>query len=146
MLIILPIHNITAFCFSVLSTHAHSVRVGHRVWGVLVFLLYWELHRSCHLEEVHWEEGAKCRSISHVQQLKAMSMTGQNPLPVLTDDEPYDKRCQDPTICSVKFFIVRGRCSSRRERVHESQIMGDTENFEVYFKECLRILSLKKNI
>ena len=110
-----------AFCVSVLGSHVLSVRVGHRVWGVLVFLLYWELHRSCHLEEVHWEEGAKCRSISHVQQLRFMSIRGQNPWPVLSHMELDDKQCQDPAISRVRLFVDRGRLPSRQERVHEAR-------------------------
>lgn len=31
----------------------------------------------------HWGRGEKLRANSHAQQVKAMSMTGQNPLPVL---------------------------------------------------------------
>ncbi|XP_041926157.1 uncharacterized protein LOC121689966 [Alosa sapidissima] len=69
----------------------------------------------------HWEDGAKLRAIAHVQHLKSMSMTGQNPLPVLSHDELYDKQCQDSTISRVRFFVDRGRRPSRRERVHESR-------------------------
>ncbi|KAK0137889.1 Retrovirus-related Pol polyprotein from transposon 297 [Merluccius polli] len=69
----------------------------------------------------HWEDGANLRAISHVQQLKAMSMTGQNPLPVLSHVELYDKQCQDSTVNRVRFFVDRGRRPSRRERVHESR-------------------------
>ena len=52
-----------------------------------------------------WEKGANLMAISHGQQLKAVSVIGQNPLPVPSHDELYDKRCQDPTFSRVGSFV-----------------------------------------
>ena len=95
------------------AAHAVQFEVGGRVSREEVSAVLQSSH--------HWGDGARLRAVSHAQQLKAMAMSGQNPLPVLSHDELYDKQCQDATISRVRFFVDRGRRPSRREREHESQ-------------------------
>ena len=50
----------------VLSTHTHGVRVGHRVWVVLAFLLY-----SLHLETSKLTEMPKSRKVVMQNTMRA---------------------------------------------------------------------------
>ena len=97
------------------ATHVARKKTGCRVSHVEV--------KAVLQSSRHWREGAKLRAISHAQQLKAMPMTGQNPLPVLSHDKLYDKPCQDPTIGEL--FVDIGWRPSRWERVHDPQKTPD---------------------
>ena len=73
--------------------------------------------RLCCNSLVTWGESAKLRAIAHAHQLKAMSVTGQNPLPVLSHDELYDKQCRDPrgSAESASLLTDGGACPGGRE-------------------------------
>lgn len=68
----------------------------------------------------HWEDAVAIRAISHVQYIESLVAVGQNLVPVFNHDELLTKQVNDAVIDWVNFFIDRGHCPSRREKVNES--------------------------
>lgn len=68
-----------------------------------------------------WNTGTKDRVVSWLSQdVQNLVPPGQSPLPVFSLKELQDKQQEDPVLCQVLPYVIRGRRPSRRERAKET--------------------------